>query len=57
MIRGVVVFVVALLSLLVLKKKYYRHHWTGLGLILIGIGVVGYGGLLAAEKKKEKEHS
>ena len=41
-------FVVALMSLLILKKRYFRHHWTGLALILIGIAFVGWGGIRAA---------
>jgi drug/metabolite transporter (DMT)-like permease len=52
MIRGITVFIVAMFSIIVLKKKYARHHWTGLALILLGISIVAYGGLVSAEKKQ-----
>jgi drug/metabolite transporter (DMT)-like permease len=30
MMRGLIVFVAAMLSILFLKRKYYRHHWMAL---------------------------
>jgi len=45
MLRGIVVFVVAIYSLVFLKRKYYSHHLLGLGLILIGISFVSWGGI------------
>jgi len=53
MLRGLVVFVVALLSVVILKRKYHRHHWVGLGLILGGICFVGWGGIWASKKKED----
>lgn len=41
MMRGLIVFVVAIMSILFLKAKLYRHHWTALVLILLGISSVG----------------
>lgn len=40
MMGGFVVFVVAIMSIIFLGRKLYRHHWTGLVLIFIGICMV-----------------
>ena len=37
MMGGFVVFVVAIMSILFLGRKLYRHHWTGLFFIFAGI--------------------
>jgi len=56
MLWGLVVFVVALLSVVILRRRYHRHHWTGLGLILGGIIFVGWGGIWASERKGPGKH-
>lgn len=40
MMGGFVVFIVAIFSVIFLKRKQYRHHWSGLGLIFLGIFLV-----------------
>jgi len=50
MMRGMVVVFTALASLLLLGRKYHRHHYTGIVMIVIGIALVGFGAL-----KKQKE--
>ena len=40
MLSGLVVFIVAILSMIFLKRRFYRHHWTGLFLIFAGIWLV-----------------
>jgi len=45
--------VVAIYSLIFLKRKFYSHHILGLFLILVGICFVSWGGIRASEKKKE----
>jgi len=42
MMRGFVTVITALMSIVFLKKKQYRHHWTGLGLIVLALFEVGY---------------
>ena len=42
MMRGFVTVITALMSIVFLKKKQYRHHWTGLALICCALGEVGY---------------
>lgn len=45
---------VAVLTVLFLKKKLYRHHWTSILVIVFGIFLVGLSYLLR-EKKKDTE--
>eukprot|EP00345_Euplotes_harpa_P002009 CAMPEP_0168322678 /NCGR_PEP_ID=MMETSP0213-20121227/3034_1 /TAXON_ID=151035 /ORGANISM="Euplotes harpa, Strain FSP1.4" /LENGTH=218 /DNA_ID=CAMNT_0008324615 /DNA_START=86 /DNA_END=742 /DNA_ORIENTATION=- len=45
MMGGFVVFIVAIFSIIFLKRKLYRHHWTGMVLIFIGIGLVALSAL------------
>jgi len=52
MLRGIVVFVVAIYSLIFLKRKYYSHHLLGLALILIGICFVSWGGIISSKKRE-----
>jgi len=40
MLGGLVVFVVAIFSIIFLKRRFFRHHWTGLTLIFAGICLV-----------------
>jgi len=42
MMRGLIVVITALLSIIFLGRKQYRHHWTGVALIITGVFVVGY---------------
>jgi len=42
MMRGLIVVITALMSIIFLGKKQNRHHWTGVALILIGVFLVGY---------------
>jgi drug/metabolite transporter (DMT)-like permease len=42
MMRGLIVVITALMSIIFLGKKQYRHHWTGVALILVGVFLVGY---------------
>jgi drug/metabolite transporter (DMT)-like permease len=42
MMRGLIVVITALMSIIFLKRKQYRHHWTGIVLIITGVFLVGY---------------
>jgi len=42
MMRGLIVVITALLSIIFLGRKQYRHHWTGVVLIITGVFIVGY---------------
>jgi uncharacterized membrane protein len=42
MMRGLIVVITAVMSIVFLKKKQYRHHLTGVILIITGVFLVGY---------------
>ena len=37
MLRSAVVVFTAIESMLILKRKQYRHHWTAIALITLGV--------------------
>ena len=41
MMRGTIVLVVAIFSVIFLKRKLYIHHWIGVSLVIIGVTLVG----------------
>lgn len=46
MMGGFVVFIVAILSIIFLKRRFHRHHWAGLILIFGGICMVASSALI-----------
>jgi drug/metabolite transporter (DMT)-like permease len=42
MMRGIIVVITALLSIIFLNRTLYRHHWTSLAFIVAGVAQVGY---------------
>lgn len=46
MMGGFVVFIVSIFSIIFLKRKFYRHHWTGLVFIFTGILMVALTAIL-----------
>jgi len=51
MLRGMIIIVTAVMSILFLKRKLFRHHWTSVGIIFVGVALVG----LAAVLKSQEE--
>lgn len=41
MLRGGIIFITAMLSIIFLKTRLHRHHWTALVFIIGGVVVVG----------------
>ena len=41
MMRGLIVFVAAILSIIFLRRRFHRHHWTSLFLVVGGVAIVG----------------
>jgi len=41
MLRGGISVVTAALSIIFLNRKLYSHHYLGLSLAVLGIGIVG----------------
>ena len=42
MMRGIIVVICALLSVIFLKQRLHRHHWTGVVFIVAGVAEVGW---------------
>eukprot|EP00343_Euplotes_focardii_P008851 CAMPEP_0205825412 /NCGR_PEP_ID=MMETSP0206-20130828/25083_1 /ASSEMBLY_ACC=CAM_ASM_000279 /TAXON_ID=36767 /ORGANISM="Euplotes focardii, Strain TN1" /LENGTH=400 /DNA_ID=CAMNT_0053124439 /DNA_START=73 /DNA_END=1275 /DNA_ORIENTATION=- len=55
MMGGFVVFVVAILSIIFLKRVFYRHHWLGLVLVFIGIALVAAAALIETDDKDDDD--
>lgn len=53
MMVGLVVFVVAILSMILLKTKYSRHHFLGLGILFTGTAFVSVSALLYKDDDDE----
>jgi drug/metabolite transporter (DMT)-like permease len=41
MMRGMIIIVTTVMSIIFLKRKYYRHHWTSVAVIFLGVAIVG----------------
>ena len=41
MLRGMIIIITAVMSIIFLKRKLYRHHWSSMGLIFLGVFMVG----------------
>jgi len=46
MMRGTIVIITAVMALVFLKKKQFKHHWAALISIFIGVFLVGLSSLL-----------
>jgi drug/metabolite transporter (DMT)-like permease len=46
MLRGIIIIITAVMSIIFLKRKLYRHHWTSMAVIFIGVFMVGTAALL-----------
>lgn len=48
MLRGAIVVVVALYSVLFLKRTLFRHHYLGVAMVTAGVAIVGLGSIFYA---------
>jgi drug/metabolite transporter (DMT)-like permease len=53
MMRGAIVLITALFSVIFLGRKQYAHHLVALFLIVSGVCLVGYAGITASSEKKD----
>jgi drug/metabolite transporter (DMT)-like permease len=53
MIQGSIVMITAIFSIIFLKRVLYRHHWSGLLLVVIGIALVGVAVMIAKSDSKD----
>lgn len=42
MLRGMIIIITAVMAIIFLKKKLYRHHWSSIAVIFIGVAMVGF---------------
>lgn len=49
MLRGGMIAIVAVVSVLFLKRKLYRHHVLGLTLVVAGITLIGVAAITGSE--------
>ena len=57
MLRGMIIIITAIMAIIFLKKKLYRHHWTSIVVIFTGVFMVGIAALFMKtdEEKASKE--
>lgn len=41
MLRGLIIIVTALMSIIFLRRRLFRHHWSSMGVIFTGVFLVG----------------
>lgn len=46
MLRGMIIIITAIMAIIFLKKKLYRHHWSSIACIFIGVAMVGLAAML-----------
>ncbi|GFH19006.1 uncharacterized protein HaLaN_15891, partial [Haematococcus lacustris] len=51
MLRGTLVLFAGILTVTILRRRLYSHHWVGLVLIVAGAAIVGAASLLAAPEE------
>lgn len=49
MMRGMIIIVTSAFSIIFLKRKLYRHHWTSVGVIFTGVALVGLVAVLGSK--------
>jgi drug/metabolite transporter (DMT)-like permease len=50
MMRGMIIIVTSVMSIIFLKRKLYRHHWGSVAVIFTGVAIVGGAPLLHSSK-------
>lgn len=55
--RGMIVFVVTIMSMIFLGRRYFRHHWTALTIVVIGTAVVGLTPVIYPNKGQDSDTS
>jgi drug/metabolite transporter (DMT)-like permease len=56
MMRGIIVVITALLAVIFLGRKQYRHHWTAIAFIVFGVAEVGYVSIKSASSSGESSN-
>lgn len=56
MMRGTIVIITAIFSIIFLKRKLYRHHWAALTLVFTGLALVGVAAIVFSDGESTSEH-
>lgn len=51
MLRGMIIIITAGMSIMFLKRKLYRHHWSSIAVIFTGVFLVGLAALIWENKE------
>ena len=57
MLRAMIIIITACMSIIFLKRKLYRHHWSSMGIITAGVFLVGLAVYLAQDSNSDTETS
>ena len=57
MMRGIIVLITAILSIMFLGKKQYCHHWSSLFSIVAGVAIVGVVGVTMSKDDKDSDNT
>ena len=55
MLRGSIIFFTAIFSVLFLNRKLQKFHWTGMGLTVVGVTMIGLSSILGASNNPTPE--
>ena len=50
MFRGALIIFVCIATILIIKTKYYRHHFLGIFIVVLGLSIVGLNAVLSDNK-------
>jgi hypothetical protein len=53
MLRGLIVVITAIMSVTILKRKLYRHHYVGVTLVFMGVFLVGLASVLFVKESSD----
>lgn len=51
MFRGAIIIFTCIASIIVLKSKYFRHHFLGIGIVVVGLLLIGLKAILVKDSK------
>ena len=56
MMKGVLVVSATVYSIIFLRRKFYRHHYTALTIVIIGVILVGSSSIIYPDNSKESDN-
>ena len=54
MLKGALVFIAAIYSIIFLRRRFYRHHWTALTIVVSGVVIVGASPIIFPDENDNK---